>query len=82
MEYAKNFRFTREDIDYLMELTGNDGAPLYTSAYLKYLRDLDLGPDVEIEAVAEGRVVCPNTPLLIPPSSSPCPRVRRRCPSR
>jgi nicotinate phosphoribosyltransferase len=64
LSYAKNFRFTREDIDYLMELTGNDGAPLYTSAFLKYLRDLEIGKGLEIEAVAEGRVVFPNTPLV------------------
>jgi nicotinate phosphoribosyltransferase len=65
IQYIRNFRFVRDDIDFLMELTGNDGTPLYTAAFLRYLRDLLLtDASLSVEAVPEGRVVFPNTPLM------------------
>lgn len=62
MEWVRNFKFSPEELNWLMEQPGSDGAPLFTSAYLNYLRQMKL--DVKIEAVPEGRVVFANTPLL------------------
>ena len=61
-DYFQGFRFQRADLDYLATLRGNDGAPLFEEAFLRYLGDLRLSCDVD--AVPEGTVVFPHEPLL------------------
>ena len=61
-EFLSNFKFAPEDLDYLRTLTGQDGAPLFDPGFLEYLRDLKL--DCDIDAVEEGRIVFPSTPLV------------------
>src|SRR5690606_12239255 len=40
LEYLENFRFSKEDVDYLSTLKGNDDAPLFDPAFFDYLLDL------------------------------------------
>lgn len=61
-QFITEFQFSGDDIGYLATLTGQDGSPLFDSGFLEYLRDLKLGCD--IDAVDEGRIVFPSTPLL------------------
>lgn len=62
IQFLESFRFAAEEIDYLGDLTGNDGHPLFESAFLKYLQNTQFSCD--IEAVPEGTVVFPHEPLL------------------
>ena len=62
LEYVQNFRFDQEDCDYLAELPGNDGKPLFEPAFLQYLSELRL--QVDIDAMLEGTVAFPHEPLL------------------
>lgn len=61
-EFLQDFRFVEEDLDYLRTLAGQDGSPLFEEGFLDYLRDLKL--ECDIDAVDEGRIVFPSTPLL------------------
>ena len=60
--YINKFGFSRKDLRYLQTLTGNDGHPLFETAFLTYLADLKLTCD--IHAIPEGTVVFPNEPLV------------------
>ncbi len=60
--WLRELRFLPEDLAYLATLTGNDGAPLFETAFLEYLRDFRFICDVD--AVPEGTVVFPQEPLL------------------
>ncbi|MCA9735021.1 MAG: nicotinate phosphoribosyltransferase [Deferribacteres bacterium] len=62
IDYIKNFHFSGEDVDYLATLKGNDDAPLFSTSFLDYLRNLRL--TCNIDAVPEGTVVFPNQPLV------------------
>jgi nicotinate phosphoribosyltransferase len=62
LDYLEGFRFCEEDVSYLASLTGNDGRPLFEPGFLRLLRELRLGCDVD--AVPEGTVVFPYEPLL------------------
>lgn len=62
VEYLESFRFTRDDLDYLASLSGNDGAPLFEEAFLRDLERIRL--EVDLDAVPEGTVVFPHEPLL------------------
>ncbi|MBY0546146.1 MAG: nicotinate phosphoribosyltransferase [Candidatus Obscuribacterales bacterium] len=62
IDYLRSFRFTDRDLAYLRKLKGNDGAPLFESGYLDYLRALKFSCD--IFAVPEGTIVYPNEPLI------------------
>jgi nicotinate phosphoribosyltransferase len=61
-EFLSDFRFAGDDLEYLRTLTGEDGRPLFDQGFLEYLRELKL--DCDVDAVDEGRVVFPGTPLL------------------
>lgn len=61
-EFIVDFRFEGDDLDYLRTLNGSDGRPLFDEDFLEYLRELRL--DCDIDAVEEGRIVFPSTPLL------------------
>jgi nicotinate phosphoribosyltransferase len=61
-EFLQDFRFVEEDLDYLRSLSAQDGSPLFDEGFLAYLRDLKL--ECDIDAVDEGRIVFPSTPLV------------------
>jgi nicotinate phosphoribosyltransferase len=62
IELLEDFRFETADLDYLATLRGNDDGPLFSDAFLAYLRDLRFEGDVD--AVPEGTVMFPHAPLL------------------
>jgi nicotinate phosphoribosyltransferase len=55
-------RFTRDDIDFLAQVPGNDARPMFRREFLEYLLHLEIG--VDIDAVPEGTVVFAQEPLL------------------
>lgn len=62
IEYLENFRFEKDDIEYLKTLRGNDGTELFSSEFLSFLSNLKL--ELDIDAIPEGTVVFPNEPLI------------------
>jgi nicotinate phosphoribosyltransferase len=62
MEYLEDLRFDDADLAYLARLAGEDGRPLFESAFLDFLHAMPLALDVD--AVPEGTVVFPQEPLL------------------
>jgi nicotinate phosphoribosyltransferase len=62
LDLLADFRFEREDLDYLGRQTGNDGRALFDPAFLGELSRLRLACDVD--AVPEGTVVFPYEPLV------------------
>src|SRR5512141_1987963 len=42
LEYLEDYRFAREDLDYLAAIEGNDGRPLFEPAFLRQLGSLRL----------------------------------------
>ena len=60
--WLRSLYFGPEELGYLATLTGNDGRPLFESAFLDYLREFRFSCDVD--AVPEGTVVFPHEPLL------------------
>ena len=62
VDFCKNFKFDAEDLTYLREMTQKDGSPVFESGFLDYLKALKFTCD--IDAVEEGTVVFPNTPLI------------------
>ena len=61
-EFLSDFRFAHDDLVYLRTLTDREGARLFDEGFIEYLRDLKL--DCDIDAVEDGRVVFPSTPLV------------------
>jgi nicotinate phosphoribosyltransferase len=62
IEYLRAFKFEKSDLDYLGELKGNDGQPLFEKGFLEYLGGLKLTLDVD--AIPEGSVAFPQEPLV------------------
>lgn len=62
IEFLTSFRFDEMETDYLSSQVGNDGKPLFDSAFLEYLRRLKLACD--IDAMPEGTLVFSNEPLI------------------
>ncbi|MCU0399529.1 MAG: nicotinate phosphoribosyltransferase [Algoriphagus sp.] len=62
VDFCKNFKFEAEDLTYLREMKQKDGSPVFESGFLDYLSIMQFTCD--IEAVEEGTVVFPNTPLI------------------
>lgn len=62
IEYLQELKFERDDIQYLGQLNGADGRPLFDESFLNYLQRLEFSCD--IDAVPEGTVVFPNEPLI------------------
>jgi nicotinate phosphoribosyltransferase len=62
VDYCRNFRFEKQDIDYLAGMKAPDGSPQFEKGFLDYLRDMRFSCD--IDAVEEGTVVFPNAPML------------------
>ncbi|MCP4698315.1 MAG: nicotinate phosphoribosyltransferase [Gammaproteobacteria bacterium] len=62
IDYLNDFHFSKEDVDYLASLSGNDGKPLFENGFLDYLTGLRLRCDVD--AIPEGTAVFPHEPLI------------------
>lgn len=62
IDFLQNYRFDKDDIDYLKSLTGSDGKPLFEKEFYSYL--LDLRFTCDIDAALEGDVVFPYEPLI------------------
>jgi len=52
-----------EDLAYLKSLTNRQGKPLFDLQFLDWLKEIDFSC-LQIEAIAEGRVVHPHVPLV------------------
>jgi nicotinate phosphoribosyltransferase len=62
VEFLSHFRFSEDDLAFLVELEGNDGNPLFEPGFLEYLGQTKFTCDVD--AIPEGTVVFPNEPLI------------------
>lgn len=62
LDLRDSLRFTRDDLDYLATLTGNDGLPLFDRSFLDYLGKLPFACD--IDAMPEGTLAFPHEPLV------------------
>jgi len=62
IDWLQDFRFASDDLAYLAGIPGNDGKPIFESAFLEYLAGLRL--TVDIDAIPEGTVVFPHQPLM------------------
>ncbi|GGZ31610.1 nicotinate phosphoribosyltransferase [Echinicola pacifica] len=62
IDYCRNFKFDENDLAYLSEMRKEDGEPTFDPAFIQYLKELDFCCD--IDAVEEGSVIFPNTPMI------------------
>ncbi|MEZ4774269.1 MAG: nicotinate phosphoribosyltransferase [Bacteroidia bacterium] len=62
IDFINHFSFSKDDLDYLATLTGNDGKPLFAIEFLEYLESLE--NTLTVHGVPEGTVVFPHEPLL------------------
>jgi nicotinate phosphoribosyltransferase len=62
IDYCRNFRFDEMDLAYLAEMKNKSGSLMFEPDFLEYLRNMEFSCD--IDAVEEGTVVFPNTPLI------------------
>jgi nicotinate phosphoribosyltransferase len=62
VDFCKNFSYRKEDLDYLASMKTHAGSPMFKPEFLDYLGNMKFSCD--IEAVEEGTVVFPNTPLI------------------
>jgi len=62
IDYILDFDFTESDISYLSSLKDNANQPLFETAFLKYLSEMELKCD--IDAVEEGTLVFPYEPII------------------
>mgnify|MGYP006269805597 CR=1 FL=1 len=60
--WLEDFRFQREEIEYLRELKGNDGQPLFSADFLRYLSSLRFTGD--LWAMPEGTLAFPHEPIV------------------
>jgi nicotinate phosphoribosyltransferase len=62
LDFLREMRFVDSDLEYLRQLSGNDGRPLFEPAFLDHLSGMQLRCD--LDAVPEGTVVFPQEPLI------------------
>ncbi|HWB58122.1 MAG TPA: nicotinate phosphoribosyltransferase, partial [Chthoniobacteraceae bacterium] len=62
VKFLDAFHFTRDDLDFLATLKGNDGQPLFERGFLDYLGAFKFTCD--LDAIPEGTVVFPHEPVL------------------
>src|SRR5689334_19807747 len=60
--YLRDLKFENSDLEYLATLNGNDGKPLFDSAFLEFLRGMKF--TLDIDAIPEGTVVFANEPIV------------------
>lgn len=62
IDYCRNFKFGKEDLEYLSKMKAPDGSPQFEKGFIEYLSNLKFTCD--IDAVEEGTVVFPNAPMI------------------
>lgn len=62
VDFCSNFKFESGDLEYLGSMKNADESPVFESAFIEYLKDLQFTCD--IDAVPEGTVVFPNAPMI------------------
>ncbi len=62
VDFLDRWHFSKEDIEFLRGLNGNDGKPLFHGDFLEYLRGLRFSCD--LDAIAEGTPVFGHEPLI------------------
>lgn len=62
VDFLQHWRFHQDDLDYLSTLKTPDGKHLFPKKFLDYLQYLKF--TCSVDAIPEGTVVFPNTPLL------------------
>jgi nicotinate phosphoribosyltransferase len=62
VDFLSRWHFSKEDIEYLRGLQGNDGKPLFHKDFLAYLGTIRFACDVD--AIAEGTPVFGHEPLI------------------
>lgn len=62
VEFLQQWRFQQDDLDYLATLKTPDGKKLFPPEFLDYLAQLKF--TCSVDAIPEGTIVFPNTPLL------------------
>src|SRR5712692_179500 len=62
IEFLESLRFSRDYLDFLATVEGNDKRPLFPDDFLKYLEQLRFSCD--IDAIPEGTVVFPQEPMV------------------
>jgi nicotinate phosphoribosyltransferase len=62
LDFIRSHCFTRDDVEYLASIKGNDGLALFETGFLEYLSKLELS--VDVDAIPEGTLVFPHEPLM------------------
>ncbi|GAB2633025.1 nicotinate phosphoribosyltransferase [Belliella aquatica] len=62
VDFCNNFTFNEDDLSYLGNMKNSDGSPVFVPDFLDYLKEMKFSCD--IDAVEEGTVVFPHTPLI------------------
>jgi nicotinate phosphoribosyltransferase len=65
LDWMAEARFTEKDIEYLRKQTGRTGNRIFEEDFLGWLAENGNFDRITMEAVPEGRVVHPNTPLTV-----------------
>jgi len=65
LEHMHGLRFTDEDLAYLRSMTTSSGRRLFEDAFLQWLKQYGNFEALSMQAIPEGRVVHPNTPLTV-----------------
>lgn len=61
-EYLSNLQFKKDDLEYLADVPGPDGKPMFERDFLNYLESLEF--KVNLDACPEGTVVFAHEPIL------------------
>ena len=62
IDFCRNFRFEEDDLEYLRAMKNEDNSPVFESAFLVYLKNMEFSCD--LEAVEEGTVIFPHMPIV------------------
>ena len=62
LDLVQHWSYSEEDLAFLAEQRGADGAALFDADFLEALRRLEM--DVDVDAVPEGTVVFPHEPIV------------------
>jgi nicotinate phosphoribosyltransferase len=65
LDWMQSARFRAIDLDYMRHQTGQAGQRLFHDDFLRWLRTAGTFDGITMYAVPEGRVVHPNTPLVV-----------------
>lgn len=65
LDWLTDLEFTEDELNELRDHEDSTGDPLFDEAFLEWLADQRFADELTIEAIPEGRVVHPNTPLTV-----------------